>query len=224
MQRQRMDPAVPGAVSPRGMRAVPTLRERRRLATRAEISDAALGLFERQGLEVTTVQDIADAVGVSARTCFRYFPSKEEFVLTIHDEFDDALDAWLAGPPDDARLLRQIEDVYAGVIAEFGQRRATAVERLLRVRRLIVAEPSLRYAALRLDADRAAELTDRILATFPGRFEGTEVQIAVEIAHLELRVAFDQWAGHLESGNHSDLFVVHRTIRCAVATSLDAES
>ena len=53
--------------------AKPDLRERRRLATQAEIEDAALDLFERQGCERTTVLEIARAAGVSQSTFFRYF-------------------------------------------------------------------------------------------------------------------------------------------------------
>ncbi|MBR8639674.1 TetR family transcriptional regulator [Streptomyces tuirus] len=59
----------------------PDLRERRRLATQADIEDAALDLFERQGYERTTVLEIAAAAGVSQSTFFRYFATKEDAAL-----------------------------------------------------------------------------------------------------------------------------------------------
>ena len=57
------------------------LRERTRAATAKEIERAAMALFEERGCAATTVADIAEAAGVSVRTFFRYFPSKEDVVF-----------------------------------------------------------------------------------------------------------------------------------------------
>ncbi len=55
-----------------------SLRERTRRAVRTEIVDAAMSLFLSQGFETTTVEEIAQAAGISRRSYFRYFASKEE--------------------------------------------------------------------------------------------------------------------------------------------------
>ncbi len=50
----------------------------RRAAERpAELLDAAMGQFYRQGYSVTKIDDIARAAGVTVGTVYRYFPSKE---------------------------------------------------------------------------------------------------------------------------------------------------
>lgn len=55
---------------------------RRKEVTRAAIVSSALRLFDAQGFQATTVQQIAEAAQVSERTFFRYFESKEDLLLT----------------------------------------------------------------------------------------------------------------------------------------------
>src|ERR1700758_3754790 len=51
---------------------------RRRVTSRAELEQVAFALFDAQGFEATTVDDIAAAAGIGRRTFFRYFPSKND--------------------------------------------------------------------------------------------------------------------------------------------------
>ncbi|WP_375002553.1 TetR/AcrR family transcriptional regulator [Aeromicrobium sp. CTD01-1L150] len=58
-----------------------SLRQRTRDAVRADITTAAVGLFLERGYDATTIDDIAGAVGMSPRSVFRYFPTKEDIVV-----------------------------------------------------------------------------------------------------------------------------------------------
>lgn len=80
-----------------------TLIERKRHAVRAAISEAAQELFVSQGFDVTTVDQIAAAAGMSRRTFFRYFSSKED-VLTGRFELvaDDMVEALSQRPIDES--------------------------------------------------------------------------------------------------------------------------
>ena len=60
---------------------MPTLIERRHEETRAAIADAAVALFAARGFAETTMGEVAEAAGVSRRTAYRHFPSKDDLVF-----------------------------------------------------------------------------------------------------------------------------------------------
>ncbi len=83
------------------------LREQRRERTAREIQQAAMSLFAARGYADVTVEDIAHEAGVSERTFFRYFTSKDhllvaeanrriDVILESLTHQDDGLDAWTA--------------------------------------------------------------------------------------------------------------------------------
>jgi AcrR family transcriptional regulator len=91
--------------------AAASLRERKKARTREAIIDAALDLFERNGYDNTTIEDIAAAAEVSPRTFFRYFESKLDLIMTrTHSKADD-LGPHLAARPAGESLLEALREV-----------------------------------------------------------------------------------------------------------------
>ncbi|MET9523626.1 TetR/AcrR family transcriptional regulator [Streptomyces coeruleorubidus] len=85
------------------------LRERKKIKTRKAIRAATYALIEQQGYDATTIEQIADRAEVSPSTVFRYFPTKEDIVIT--DEWDPVILAELRARPDDeswADVLRHV--------------------------------------------------------------------------------------------------------------------
>ncbi|WP_051799940.1 TetR/AcrR family transcriptional regulator [Catenuloplanes japonicus] len=86
------------------------LRERTRGAVAREIALAAVELFVTRGYEATTINDIAAAVGMSQRSVFRYFPTKEDIIvgkLELNSgAILDGLRARPAGEPEWVSLRR----------------------------------------------------------------------------------------------------------------------
>ncbi|MFE6090565.1 TetR/AcrR family transcriptional regulator [Streptomyces massasporeus] len=85
------------------------LRERKKIKTRRAIRAAAYALIEEQGYDATTIEQIADRAEVSPSTVFRYFPAKEDIVVT--DAWDPVMTAELRARPVDepwADTLRHV--------------------------------------------------------------------------------------------------------------------
>ncbi|MFD5743443.1 TetR/AcrR family transcriptional regulator [Streptomyces massasporeus] len=85
------------------------LRERKKIKTRRAIRTAAYALIEEQGYDATTIEQIADRAEVSPSTVFRYFPAKEDIVVT--DAWDPVMTAELRARPVDepwADTLRHV--------------------------------------------------------------------------------------------------------------------
>lgn len=60
-------------------------------ARRKKIADAAADLFDKNGYHATSMGNIATAVGTAKPTLYHYFPSKDEILYSIHDEFIERL-------------------------------------------------------------------------------------------------------------------------------------
>lgn len=80
--------------------AAPNLRERTWRAVHAEITQTAMRLFAESGFEATTIEQIAAAAGISRRSFFRYFGTKEDIVLGDLAALGEAVKAALEARPD----------------------------------------------------------------------------------------------------------------------------
>ncbi len=132
---------------------VESLQSRIRDRVRAEVAEAAVGLFLERGFDETTVDEICSVAGLSRRTFFRYFQGKEDVVVsefTAQAELGCAAylsrpaggDEWLALRNSMTPLIRWVENDRARALALF---------------RLVDTSPVLRASYLsRVDRWRAS--------------------------------------------------------------------
>ena len=120
------------------------LRERKKLRTRADLTDAAFRLFTERGFDETTIDDIVEQVEVSPRTFFRYFDSKEDVVIGFFDDMGLELRSALAARPEQEppfaavrEALRSLVDVYTA-----------QADRVMAAKRLSFDTPAIRARLL----------------------------------------------------------------------------
>jgi len=82
----------------------PVRAGRRPSTTHASISRLGLALFAAHGFDATSVDEIAEAAGISRRTLFRYFPSKNDIAWGDFDAELDRMRTFLAALPADTPL------------------------------------------------------------------------------------------------------------------------
>ncbi|RSM72565.1 TetR family transcriptional regulator [Actinoplanes sp. ATCC 53533] len=136
--------------------SLPTgLRERKKAKTRAAIREHAMRLFDEQGYAATTVDQIAEAADVSQSTFFRYFPTKEDVVLS--DDYDPILVAALRAQPADLPPVEAIRRSIRGLFSQFTEEQW---EQERRRQQLIQTVPELRMRTQQQYADSIVLLAE----------------------------------------------------------------
>lgn len=133
----------------------------------AAIESAAFALFERNGFDETTMDDIAEAVGVGRRTLFRYYPSKNDILWGQFDESLSGFRQTFVKTPTETPLWEAIRDA---VIAYNNFDDGALPQHRRRMRLLLGTPALLAHSELRYAAWRAvvADFVARRLGQWPG--------------------------------------------------------
>ncbi len=167
-----------------------SLQERKQELVRGELASAAWDLFGKKGYESTTVAEIAAAAGVSRRTFFRYYASKEDVLTATTDDLAEAMLAAMAGRPRDEPPLVSIERALVLVLE--GQLKAA--DRSRTIIRLLRESRTLRRAMLERHAlmeERLATLLADRLGADPSK-NSTPALLAF-VARAMMDTAFNVW-------------------------------
>jgi AcrR family transcriptional regulator len=204
--------AVPADTEPRqdlaelatafeGTPAEQGLRERKKRARRAALIDAAQTLVAEHGLDAVTVEMISAEAGVSARTFFNYFESKDDAVLGAEDSglSEDVVLTFVEGGPT-GRLLSDLQALVASLLTPH----AEAHDRVVRAMDLMQQEPRLlqRHVTwMDRHKSRLVELFEARRATAPF---STDNELLTMLVLLLIRTALVAWEHAGYSGNPAD--------------------
>jgi AcrR family transcriptional regulator len=176
------------------------LRERTRRAVRAELADIALRLFAAQGFDQTTVDEIAQAAGLTKRSFFRYFPAKEDAVFGGVDVTGEQV-------VDDIRARPGDEDPWHSLhqVLRRWQQQIHASEQALASLRLIESTPSLRARLHEKRAHWRQQVSDALRQRPGGGLDMFTADLLTNAATAALDTVSGEW---LRSGGNADLAVL----------------
>jgi AcrR family transcriptional regulator len=127
-------------------------------AVAASIAAIALALFDKQGFDGVTVDQIAAASGISRRSLFRYFATKEDIVVAGHAAFGARIAKIVQARPEGEAVWLSLRRGY-DVLVDNVDRDPEAAARTMRV---ITATPSLRAHTIEKHIAWAVDLAPEI--------------------------------------------------------------
>ena len=143
-------------------------------------------LYLERGYEQTTVNDIAERAGLTARTFFRYFADKREVLFEGSHALQEQMVAALEGAPDSASPMTAVSAALDAAATMLGGRRDFARQR----QSVITANSELRERELIKMASLAAALAEGL------RHRGVadpDASLVAEAGIAVFRVAFERW-------------------------------
>jgi AcrR family transcriptional regulator len=176
-----------------------SLAERKRQLVRDQLGEAALRLLASQGYEETTVEQIVAAAGVSRRTFFRYFKSKEDVIVGSVGDLSATIRAELAARPEQENPQSAIRAALAVAVEQL----ASEPEKSVPIIRLLFDTPALHRRFL----ERQSVLQEELAAELARR-EGLDARedlgpaLVAGVAITAFQVAVASWTRH---GGEEDL-------------------
>ena len=166
------------------------LRERKKRARRAALIDAAQHLVAAHGFDAVTVEMISAEAGVSARTFFNYFESKDDAVLGAEDTglSEEVVRTFVDGGPT-GRLLTDLQALVASLLAPA----AESHDRVKLAMDLMQHEPRLlqrHMVWMDRHKNQLAELFEARRATTPF---STDPELLTMLVLLLIRTALVAW-------------------------------
>jgi AcrR family transcriptional regulator len=161
---------------------------------RGRLGQAAMELYAERGYEQTTVADIAQRAGLTARTFFRYFADKREVLFAGSGEFGEQLDAALAAAPASSTPLAAVAAALGAVVEVIGEDRDFSRRR----QAIIAANAELQERELIKLAGWSAAIAGGLVRR--GVDEPT-ASLAAQTGIAAFRVAFERWLA--DSGDRS---------------------
>ncbi|MEU1050105.1 helix-turn-helix domain-containing protein [Streptomyces sp. NPDC005897] len=192
------------------------LRERKKRATRAALAEAAVRLAAEHGAEKVTVEAISAAAGVSVRTFFNYFESRDDAFVVVDADAGARMRRAVLEAPADLSPLAALREAMAAELAEAEQQ-----HELWRLHaKVLHASPHLLArgvgAHMAAEADLADAIAERLRRAGapdagspgpgPGPASGLYPRLLAAVAGAAVRTSMDHWSAHQEEAAFLDVF------------------
>ena len=177
------------------------LRERKKRARRAALIDAAQELVAEHGLDAVTVEMISAEAGVSARTFFNYFETKDDAVLGAEDVglSEDDIRTFVDGGPT-GRLLSDLQSLVASLLTPHAETHGQTV----RAMDLLQREPRLLQRHVVWMDRHETQLVELFEARRAVRPFSTGNELLTMLVLLLIRTTFVAWENAGYTGGPAD--------------------
>jgi AcrR family transcriptional regulator len=167
------------------------LRQRKKLATRDALHEAAVRLFSQKGYAATSVDEIAAAADVSRSTFFRYFGSKEAVIFSVPDEIGERFLNLIADRPLAEGPLKAIEEALVALNADSDllTKGGVAVDR----ESLFATEPALKARQAEMLVVWTARIADALAAREGDPVPRTRHRLAAAICLAMSQEMVEEW-------------------------------
>lgn len=189
-----------------------TLWDRSRQAVVAEIVETALTLFAEQGYEATTMAQVAARAGVSQRSLFRYFGTKEDLVCGDQEALGDLLVATVEAQDPEMSTWDALRAGFTTILTASDH----TPQRVLEISTLIFANPPLRsrYSEKRLRWQRAlVPAIEKRMGIESGEIPDARAMGVIATVFACVDAASELWVRH---GGKADAFELYEQALAAV--------
>lgn len=176
--------------SPSSATAAPEegLRDRKRRETRQRIAETGLRLFLADGYDGTTLDAIASVAGISRRTFFSYFKSKDDILIYWQYAGWASMQADLLKMPPDLSPLDAVLDVMVKHISRYTTEEMTAIDKLMR------SSPSLAARKQAFYAEQERMLFDTLCEVWRQPERRPALRMVAMVSIGTMRVAMQAWS------------------------------
>ena len=163
------------------------LRERKKRATRRHIAEVGFQLFLEHGYDATTLDTIAQAAGISRRTFFSYFKSKEDIILALQATAWEAVLAELMMVAGDTPPLEAVYQTMRHHVAPYDSDQVRALDRVMRASATLMARKQVVYA------QQEESLYQTLCQVWPQPQRRSGLRIIAMLSMGALRLALEAW-------------------------------
>jgi AcrR family transcriptional regulator len=163
------------------------LRERKRRETLQRIAQTGLELFLAKGYEETTLDEIAAAAGISRRTFFHYFKSKDEILLAWQLGMVDLCREVILAQKTDQSPLEAVCAAMLQIASSYESEKAIVIARLLQSSEQLCSANQAKFAKMEQAAFEA------LCLLWPQRARRERLRLVAMVGLGAFRVAIDEW-------------------------------
>ncbi|MBP0115593.1 MULTISPECIES: TetR family transcriptional regulator [Bradyrhizobium] len=161
------------------------LRERKKRETKKRITEKGIALFLKNGFDHTTLDEIAAAAGISRRTFFYYFTSKDEILLSLQSGIGEMLTDAVRKASAGSAPIDTVRDAVVSVCNAIPSKDMIKLDRLMRTSPSVQARKQAYYV------QQEGEIYEALKERWPEPERSMALRIVAMLSVGAIRIAGD---------------------------------